>query len=167
MLSRANRVGHTVVGSLLSGNNVSQEGGALPFGDAHVFLFTKEATPGLSGGEAIIILDKERAVISCDAFQNMADCKDPAFSFGGALVSKLMGFIHPHSIGPGWLMAMKATDKNAAERFPVVAEFERLLADDTWDNLLPAHGSPSSDSSARDGLRVCMARIWPKWCAAP
>ena len=98
----------------------------LPVDNAKLIEF-KTSTPG----EALLLLEREGGVlISGDCLQNWAKT-DRYFSFSAKLIMKLMGFIKPYNIGPGWLKAA-TPDRNEIKS---ILDFE-------FAHVLPAHGLP-------------------------
>ncbi len=98
----------------------------LPIDNARLILF-ESAKPG----EGLLVLDRDGGIIvSGDCLQNWATT-DRYFSLPAKLMMRLMGFIKPHNVGPGWLKAAK----------PDRAEIKRLLELD-FRHVLPAHGAP-------------------------
>lgn len=97
----------------------------LPVRDARLIRFAS-ARPG----EALLHLDREGGiVISGDCLQNWGST-DRYFSLPARLIMRLMGFIKPHNVGPGWLKAAK----------PDVKEIKALL-DLQFQHVLPCHGA--------------------------
>lgn len=81
--------------------------------------------------EGLLRLDRDGGILIVgDSLQNWAK-PDRFFSLPARLMMRLMGFIKPHNIGPGWIKAAK----------PDPAELRSLL-DLEFDHLLPAHGTP-------------------------
>ena len=98
----------------------------LPIEDAQLVDF-KLCTPG----EALMLLPREGGIlISGDSLQNWAKA-DEYFNFTARVMMKMMGFLKPHNIGPGWLKTAQ----------PDLNEIKALL-DLDFDHLLPAHGEP-------------------------
>lgn len=96
----------------------------LPVNNARLIRFAS-ASPG----EALLYIDREGGiVISGDCMQNWGST-DRYFSIPARLIMRLMGFIKPHSIGPGWLKAAK----------PDVKEIKGVL-DLEFQHVLPCHG---------------------------
>jgi hypothetical protein len=77
-----------------------------------------------------VLPDHGGVAIPCDSLQNWA-APDPYFDADSVERMRAMGFIAPCNVGPGWRMATQ----------PAASDFERLL-DLSFDNLLPAHGTP-------------------------
>ncbi|MFN0249608.1 MAG: hypothetical protein ACKV2T_22175 [Kofleriaceae bacterium] len=81
--------------------------------------------------EGILLLDVAGGtLISGDALQNWAR-PDEYFSWVGKTMMRMMGFIKPHNVGPGWLKQAK----------PPAAEVA-ALSELAFANVLPAHGEP-------------------------
>ena len=99
-------------------------GTALPICAAKLFQF-KTATPP----EGLIILEREGGIlISGDCLQNWGQT-DRYFSFLARPMMKMMGFIKPYNIGPGWLRFAK----------PETSEIQDIL-NLQFEHVLPAHG---------------------------
>lgn len=85
----------------------------------------------VSRAEALLFLDRDGGIIvSGDCLQNWAK-PDRFFNLPARLVMRLMGFIKPHNIGPGWLKSAN----------PDPEEIKALL-DLDFAHVLPAHGTP-------------------------
>jgi hypothetical protein len=81
--------------------------------------------------EAVLLLERHDGVIvSGDCLQNWTKV-DPYFSLLGGLMTRMMGFIEPHNIGPGWLKQGK----------PPAADIRAILAM-PFTKVIPAHGTP-------------------------
>ncbi len=81
--------------------------------------------------EAILVLDRDGGVlVAGDSLQNWATA-DEYFSLLGRWMMRMMGFIKPSNVGPGWLRQAK----------PPVAQLKAVL-DLPFDTVLPAHGTP-------------------------
>ncbi len=92
---------------------------------ASLFVFETSSPP-----EGMLVLEREGGIVlSGDALQNWATT-DEFFSLPAKIVMKLMGFIKPHNVGPGWLREAK----------PDRAEVRRVL-DLEFEHLLPVHGA--------------------------
>ncbi len=112
--------------SYLQPDVVLDAGTDLPLRDARFIEFTS-ARPH----EGLLLLQRDGGIIvSGDCLQNWATT-NRYFNLPAKVVMRLMGFIKPHNIGPGWLKAAK----------PDPAEVRSLLEID-FDTVLPAHGSP-------------------------
>lgn len=80
--------------------------------------------------EALLLLPAHGGtVISGDCLQNWATT-DEFFSPLAKIMMRLMGFVKPHSIGPGWIKNCKPPKAQLA-----------ALAGETYANVLPAHGT--------------------------
>lgn len=98
----------------------------LPIRNARLLLF-ESASPG----EGLLYLDRDGGIIvSGDCLQNWAK-PDRFFSLPARLIMRLMGFIKPHNIGPGWLKTAKPDPAEIRDRLNV--EFAHVL---------PVHGAP-------------------------
>ncbi len=81
--------------------------------------------------EALLLLDRHDGVlVSGDCLQHWARV-DPYFSFVSGLMMRMMGFIKPYNVGPGWLKFGK----------PPAADLRAILGL-PFANVLPAHGAP-------------------------
>ena len=110
---------------------------ALPVDNARLVLF-ESAKPG----EGLLLLERDGGIIvSGDCLQNWATT-DRFFSLPAKLMMRLMGFIKPHNVGPGWL-------KNAK---PDRTEVKRLL-DLDFRHVLPAHGAPPFWARRKSAIR--------------
>jgi hypothetical protein len=97
--------------------------------------------------EGMLVLS-QGTIISGDCLQNWAST-DAYFSWLGSLMMKMMGFIKPHNIGPGWLRQCK----------PPRDELRAIL-DLPFTNVLPAHGEPVI-GNAVDLYRAAIERVTP------
>ena len=98
----------------------------LPLAGARLIAF-KSASPA----EGLLLLDREGGIIvSGDCMQNWAK-PDRFFSLPAKLMMRVMGFIRPHNIGPGWLKGAK----------PDIDEIKSILNHE-FSHVLPVHGSP-------------------------
>lgn len=70
-------------------------------------------------------------VIAGDALQNM-EAPDTYYNWLGSLVMRLMGFLKPTNVGPGWLKQAK----------PPASDLKAVLELTPFANVLPAHGRP-------------------------
>jgi hypothetical protein len=103
-----------------------------PLRDASLYAFDSSPPEGL------LLLHRDGGIcIAGDALQNW-NGPDAYFSFLGKLVMKLMGFLKPHNIGPGWLKQAK----------PSAASLKGVLALD-FEHVLPAHGLPVKGQAKR------------------
>lgn len=98
----------------------------LPLEGARVHLF------GSTPPEALLYLPVHGGtVVAGDALQNF-EAADAYFNGLGKLVMKLMGFLKPLNLGPGWLKQAK----------PPKEHLKAVLELPPFENLLPAHGAP-------------------------
>lgn len=112
----------------------------LPIPGARLISFNCKA------GEGILHLDREGGIlVAGDALQNWQSTE--YFSFSAKIVMRVMGFIKPHNIGPGWLKGAK----------PDIAEIKDLLELD-FEHVLPVHGLPVIDS-AKDKFRPAIDKL--------
>lgn len=108
-------------------DRVVDEMTALPIKDARVVPF-KSARPG----EGLLFLDREGGiVISGDSLQNWAQT-NAYFNLPARIMMRMMGFIKPHNVGPGWLRTAK----------PDPAEIRTIFEGLVFEHVLPAHGEP-------------------------
>lgn len=114
----------------------------LPIPGASLYQFKTAITP-----DGLLVLDRDGGIIVAgDSMQNWATT-DRYFSFMAKPVMKVMGFIKPHNIGPGWLKGAK----------PDPAEVRAIL-DLDFDHVLPAHGSEVI-GNARELFRPAIERV--------
>jgi hypothetical protein len=100
------------------------DGSALPFPGARLFVFDGKVPEGL------LHLDRDGGIlIAGDALQNW-DRVDEYFNFLASLMMRMMGFIKPHNVGPGWLKEAAPS----ADRLAAVLDLE-------FAHVLPAHGA--------------------------
>lgn len=96
----------------------------LPIADASLITFSCKPSEG------IIRLDRDGGIlVAGDSLQNWRSTE--YFNWLAKLMMRLMGFIKPHNLGPGWLKVAK----------PDVAEIKALL-DLEFEHVLPVHGLP-------------------------
>ena len=118
------------------------ENTALPIDGAKLFTFPSAKVP-----EGILVLEREGGIlITGDSLQNWQRA-DEQFSFIGGLMMRVMGFIKPHAVGPGWLRSAK----------PDHAEVRRVLELE-FDHVLPAHGDPVI-GKAKAAFRPAIERL--------
>jgi hypothetical protein len=97
--------------------------------------------------EGLVLLEREGGIlIAGDCLQNWGK-SDEYFSFPAKIMMRLMGFIKPFNLGPGWLKATK----------PSSAELKGLL-DLTFDHVLPAHGA-AAIGNAKSSYRPVIERL--------
>ncbi len=81
--------------------------------------------------EGVLMLERERGILfTGDSLQNW-ETADEHFSFVGGLIMRMMGFIKPHQVGPGWLKQAKPKPEDL-----------RALLTQPFENVLPSHGKP-------------------------
>jgi hypothetical protein len=97
----------------------------LPIADARLHFIHSDPPEGL-----LLLKQHSGTIVSGDCLQNW-QATDVYFSWLGSLMMRLMGFIKPHNVGPGWLRQCK----------PPKAELRAIL-DLAFANVLPAHGTP-------------------------
>jgi hypothetical protein len=98
---------------------------ALPIADAKIYVF------GSTPPEGLLVLAREGGVVvSGDCLQHW-HTTDPYFSLAGGWMMRMMGFIRPHNVGPGWLKQAR----------PPASELRGVL-DLDFEHVLPAHGEP-------------------------
>ena len=106
----------------------------LPLADASLFVFETTSKP-----EAILRLDAEGGIlIPCDSLQNW-EKPNQYFNFVSKLLMRMMGFLKPTNVGPGWIKFTK----------PGASDFERLNAL-SYKHVLPAHGTPVKNTAHAD-----------------
>ena len=116
----------------------------LPLSGAKLFVF-ESAKPR----EGLLLLERDGGiVISGDALQNWHRA-DAYFNFPARVVMKLMGFLKPCNVGPGWWRGAK----------PDPAELRRVL-DLEFDHVLPCHGEEVI-GGAREKYRPAIDRLAP------
>lgn len=98
---------------------------ALPVDGARLHLF------GTKPPEALLLLERQGGtIVSGDSMQNWATT-DEYFSLVARGMMRLMGFIKPANVGPGWLKQAR----------PPAADLAAVM-DLSFRNVLPAHGAP-------------------------
>jgi len=85
-------------------------------------------------------------VISGACLQHWA-VPDAYFSWLARTMMKMMGFIKPHNIGPGWLKQCKPPKDQL-----------RAILELPFANVLPAHGAPVI-GDARERYRAAIERV--------
>ncbi|MFT7579162.1 MAG: hypothetical protein ACI9MR_000824 [Myxococcota bacterium] len=96
----------------------------LPIDGARLFQFKTTKV-----SEGMILLEREGGIlVTGDSLQNW-NRTDRFFSLPARLMMKMMGFIKPHNLGPGWVKTAK----------PAGAEIRSVL-EMPFEHILPAHG---------------------------
>lgn len=96
----------------------------LPIAGASLYHFQKGAVP-----EGLIVVDRDGGiVIAGDSLQHWHK-SDEFFSFLAKPMMKMMGFMKPHNLGPGWIKSAKPNHDEV-----------RGILDLDFDNVLPVHG---------------------------
>ncbi|MFN0303147.1 MAG: hypothetical protein ACKVQU_22640 [Burkholderiales bacterium] len=81
--------------------------------------------------EALLLLERANGVvIAGDCLQNWGTT-DAYFNWPAKLMMRMMGFIKPHNIGPGWVKMAKPS-----------ANALRGILDLPFEDVLPSHGTP-------------------------
>ena len=113
----------------------------LPLADAKLYVIA--STPP----EALLVLARsDGTLVSGDCLQHWA-AVDPYFSFLGGAMMRMMGFIRPHDIGPGWLK----------QCHPPAADLRGILGL-RFTNVIPAHGAPVL-GDAMERFRPAIERV--------
>lgn len=98
-------------------------------------------------GEGVLLLEREGGIlVTGDSLQHW-ERVDPYFNWLGAIVMRLMGFIKPYNVGPGWLRTAK----------PDLRQVRGLL-DLPFEHVLPVHGAPVI-GRAREKYRPSLERL--------
>jgi hypothetical protein len=97
----------------------------LPIAGARLHFLHSEPPEGL-----LLLPQHGGTILSGDCLQNWASA-DGYFNWLGRAMMKMMGFLKPHNIGPGWLRQCK----------PPKEELRAILGL-AFANVLPAHGTP-------------------------
>ena len=114
----------------------------LPIQGARAYTFEQEKL-----GEALIWLDHEGGIIvSGDALQHWHST-DEFFNLPAKGLMRLMGFIKPHNVGPGWVKMAR----------PRREDIQGIL-DIDFDSVLPVHGTPVL-GGAREAFRRAIERV--------
>jgi hypothetical protein len=113
----------------------------LPIEGAKLFVFDSQPPEGM-----LVLPDHGGVVISGDCLQHW-HAPDEYFSWLGRTMMKMMGFIKPHNIGPGWLKQCKPPKEQL-----------RGVLDLAFANVLPAHGAPVL-GGAREHYRPALERV--------
>jgi hypothetical protein len=97
--------------------------------------------------EGLLLLpDHGGTMISGDCLQNWA-APDAYFTGMATVMMKMMGFVKPHNVGPGWFKQCKPPREQV-----------RGLVEHEFANVLPAHGEPVI-GNARELYRPVLERI--------
>jgi hypothetical protein len=103
----------------------ADEATELPIAGTRLHFIHSEPPEGL-----LVLPDHGGTVISGDCFQNWA-ATDERFNWLGSAMMRLMGFMKPHNVGPGWLRQCRPPPQEL-----------RAILDRPFANVLPAHGVP-------------------------
>ena len=114
---------------------------ALPIEGAKLVVIDSQPPEGM-----LLLPDHGGVVISGDCLQHWHE-PDPYFSWLGRTMMKMMGFIKPHNVGPGWLKQCKPPKEQL-----------RGVLDLAFANVLPAHGAPVL-GDAREHYRPALERV--------
>jgi hypothetical protein len=98
---------------------------ALPIDGAKLVVFDSNPPEGM-----LLLADHGGTIISGDCLQNWATA-DEYFNWFARMMMRMMGFMKPHNIGPGWVKQCKPPKDQL-----------RGVLDLTFANVLPAHGAP-------------------------
>jgi hypothetical protein len=113
---------------------------ALPIDAAKLFVFDSKPPEGI-----LLLAEHGGVAISGDCLQHWAQ-PDEYFSWLGRTMMKMMGFVKPHNIGPGWLKQCTPPKEQL-----------RAVLDLPFANVLPAHGAPVV-GEAREHYRGAIER---------
>jgi hypothetical protein len=97
----------------------------LPLAGARLHFIRSDPPEGL-----LLLPHHGGTIVSGDCLQNWG-ATDVYFSWLGGVMMRMMGFIRPYNVGPGWLRQCKPPK----EELRAILEFE-------FANVLPAHGKP-------------------------
>jgi hypothetical protein len=121
-------------------HELERETATLPIEGAKMIVFDSTPPEGM-----LLLPEHGGVVISGDCLQNWA-APDAYFTWLARRMMKLMGFMKPHNIGPGWLKRCKPPQDQL-----------RALLDLPFANVLPAHGTPVI-GDAREHYRAAIER---------
>jgi hypothetical protein len=113
----------------------------LPLDGAQLVLFDSQPPEGM-----LLLPDHGGTVISGDCLQHWAE-PDAYFSWLARPLMRMMGFMKPHNIGPGWLKQCKPPTDQL-----------RAILNLPFANVLPAHGAPVI-GEAREQYRPAIERV--------
>ena len=116
-------------------------GDALPIEGAKLFVFDAQPPEGL-----LVLPDHGGTIVSGDCLQNWAT-PDEHFSGLGKVMMRLLGFVKPHNVGPGWLKQCKPPKPQL-----------RAVLDHAFANVLTAHGA-AVIGEARERFRPALERV--------
>jgi hypothetical protein len=97
----------------------------LPIAGARLHFIRSDPPEGL-----LLLPQHGGTIVAGDCLQNWAST-DPYFSWLGGAMMRMMGFLRPHNVGPGWLRQCKPPKEEL-----------RAVLDLPFANVLPAHGTP-------------------------
>ena len=98
---------------------------ALPIDGAKLVLFDSTPPEGM-----LLLPEHDGVMISGDCLQNWA-APDAYFTWLGKTMMKMMCFIRPHNVAPGWLKQCKPPRPQL-----------RAILEHRFANVLPSHGTP-------------------------
>ncbi len=98
---------------------------SLPIEGAKLVVIDSTPPEGL-----LLLPDHGGTIISGDCLQHW-DAADEYFSVPGKMLMRMMGFLRPYNVGPGWVKQCKPPKEQL-----------RALADLPFANVLTAHGKP-------------------------
>ncbi len=114
---------------------------ALPLAGAQLYVIASQPPEG------IVLLDRHDGVaVAGDCLQHW-QAADPYFSWLGKHMMRMMGFIKPHNIGPGWLKQNKPPKEQL-----------RAILKLRFAHVFPAHGDPVL-GAALDRYRPAIERV--------
>lgn len=114
---------------------------ALPLAGARLYVLASQPPEGL------LLLERDGGIaISGDCLQNWAE-PDAYFSFLARPMMRMMGFVRPCNVGPGWLKQGKPPKEHL-----------RGLLDLGFAHVLPSHGAPVI-GDAKSRFRPAIERV--------